>query len=99
MTSMSMTDTKKEALILDHVFYIYYSVQFKKDAYGTQVYGLINSESKVNVMTLASISKLGLKVYSTNVGAQKIDSSIFKTFGMVLTSFQVEDKLERARFF
>ena len=50
-------------------------------------------------MTLGYVSKLGLKIYSTNVGAQKIDSSTLKTFGMILASFQVEDTLERARFF
>ena len=34
-----------------------------------------------------------------NVEAQKIDGSTFETFGMVLASFQVEDKLRKARFF
>ena len=28
---MSMTDARKEALILEHISYIYYSVQFKND--------------------------------------------------------------------
>ena len=50
-------------------------------------------------MTLRYISKLGLKVYSTDVKAQKIDGSTLKTFKMVLASFQVEDTLGRARFF
>ena len=50
-------------------------------------------------MTPAHTSKLGLKVYFTNVRAQKIDGSIFKTFGIVLASFQVKDKLKKARFF
>ena len=48
---------------------------------------LINSGSEVNVMTPADISKLGLRVCRTNVGAQKINSSAFKTFGIVLASF------------
>ena len=50
-------------------------------------------------MTLAYISKLGPKVHHTDIGAQKIDGSTLKIFGMVLTSFQVEDQLGRARFF
>ena len=50
-------------------------------------------------MTLAYASKLGLKVHPTNVKAQKIDGSTLKTFGIVLASFQVKDKLGRARFF
>ena len=50
-------------------------------------------------MTPAYASKLGLQVHRTNIEAQKIDGSTLKTFGMVLASFQVEDKLGRARFF
>ena len=50
-------------------------------------------------MTLKYALKLDLKICYINVKAQKIDSSIFKTFEMVLASFQVEDKLEKARFF
>ena len=50
-------------------------------------------------MTPGYASKLSLKVRLIDVGAQKINGSIFKTFGMVLASFQVEDKLERPRFF
>ena len=36
----------------------------------------MDSGSKVNAMTPAYASKLGLRVYHTNVGAQKIDGSI-----------------------
>lgn len=43
-------------------------------------------------MTPIYIAKLGLKVRFTNVGAQKIDSSIFETFEIVLTKFKIEDK-------
>ena len=50
-------------------------------------------------MTLAYASKLGLKVRPTDVRAQKIDGSTLKMFGMVQTSFQVEDKLGRSRYF
>ena len=50
-------------------------------------------------MALAYVSKLGLKVHSTDVRAQKIDGSTLKTFGMILASFQVKDKLGKARFF
>ena len=50
-------------------------------------------------MTPGYASKLGLKVRPTDVEAQKIDGSTFKTFEMVLASFQVEDTLGKARFF
>ena len=50
-------------------------------------------------MTLAYASKLGLKVWTTNIGNQKIDSSLLRTFEIVIAGFLVEDKLGRARFF
>ena len=43
--------------------------------------------------------KLGLKVWKTNVGAQKIDGSALKIFGMVIADLQIEDKISRLRFF
>lgn len=68
-------------------------MQFKKDQ--AKVQALLNFGNKVKAMTPAYAANLGLKVWSTNVRAQKIDDSIFKTFGMVLASFQIKDKLRR----
>lgn len=42
--------------------------------------------------------KLGLKVYHTNVRAQKINNSIFETFEIVLANFQVKDKQNRTQY-
>lgn len=64
-----------------------------------EIQALINSSSKVNAITLVYILKLGLQARQTNIGDQKIHGSIFKTFKIVLARFQVEDKLEKARFF
>ena len=50
-------------------------------------------------MTLRYASKLGLKICSTKVWAQKIDCSIIKMFEIILTSFQIEDKIENNQFF
>ena len=50
-------------------------------------------------MTPTYIAKLGLKIPHTDVGAWKIDGSTLEIFGMVLASFQVEDKLDQAQFF
>ena len=50
-------------------------------------------------MTPAYTLKLGLKIYPTNIGAQKIDGFTLETFEMILASFQVENKLGRARIF
>lgn len=70
-------------LLFKQVPCIHYPVRFKKDK--AQV--LINSESEVNTMTLVYISKLGLKVRLTNIKVQKVDSSTFEIFGIVLASF------------
>ena len=45
------------------------------------------------------IKKLGFTIWKTNIEAQKIDSSILETFEMVIIDFQVEDKINRPRFF
>ena len=87
--------SKEDDIILDRIPCIHYPIQFKKN----KVWALINSSSKVNAMTSAYASKLGLRVCRTNIGAQKIDGSTFKTFKMVLANFQVEHKLRRAWFF
>ena len=50
-------------------------------------------------MTPAYAKQLGLQVWKTAVGAQKIDGSSLRTFVMVIAGFQVEDKLGKARFF
>ena len=84
-------------MILDRVPCIHYPMQFRKDK-GAIIQALIDLGSKVNAMTPAYIAKLDFKICPTNVEAQKIDSSLVKTFGMVITGFQVEDKLGRVRF-
>ena len=50
-------------------------------------------------MTLVYAKQLGFQVQKTDVGAQKIDGSLLQTFAMVIASFEIEDKLGRARFF
>ena len=89
--------SQKDVVVLDWVFCIRYPIWFKKSK--VQAHALLNFGSEVNAMTPGYASKLGLKVRPTDVGAQKIDSSTLKTFGIVLVSFQVEDKLGRPQFF
>ena len=50
-------------------------------------------------MSPAYAKRLGLKTRKTNVGAQKIDGSTLKTFGMVIAIFQVKDRSGRPKFF
>ena len=44
-------------------------------------------------MTPAYAAYLGLKVRVTNVGVLKIDRFLLVTYGMVIATFQVVDKL------
>lgn len=47
-------------------------------------------------MTLTYATKLDLKIRKTDIGTQNIDGSTFQTFVMVLTSFWIEYKSEKA---
>ena len=98
-----MTGTREEALerekALERVPCIHYSVQFKKDMSKAQVQALINSESKVNAIHPTFAKQLGLPTRPTDVEAQKIDSTILDTYGIVVAAFSVEDKTHRVRFF
>ena len=91
-----MIETSKEDNVaLQRVLCVYYPIWFKKK----EVQALVDFGNEVNAMAPAYAAKLGLKVQKTDIGAQKIDGSIFDTFGMVLADFQVEDKLGRLWFF
>ena len=76
---------------------IHYPLRFCKDTTGVRA--LIDSGSEVNAMSPAYTLKLDLKVYHTNVGAQKVDGFTLEIFEMVPHSFQVEDKLGKIWFF
>lgn len=76
---------------------IYYLVWFKKDR--ANVLALFDSNSKVKTINLAYTTSLGLKIWPTNVKAQKINNSSLQTFGIVQASFQVNNKLGRYWFF
>lgn len=50
-------------------------------------------------MILAYTAIIRLKVCSINIEVQKIYKSIFPTYSIVFTSFQVENKYKRVCFF
>ena len=50
-------------------------------------------------MIPAYAKKLGFQLQKTNIGAQKIDGSTLKTYGIVIAGLQVYDKFEKIRFF
>ena len=60
---------------------------------------MLNSESKVNVMSQAFTQQLGLKICMTNVGAQKIYSTTLETYGIVVFTLSISDKDGREIFF
>lgn len=84
-TSTSVTGTSEEAWV--YILCIYYLVWFRKDK--DTIQALIDSDSKVNAMLPAYTKKLGLQIWETDVGTQKIDESTLSTFGIVITGFQV----------
>ena len=93
-----MIDASTEASkvrVLDKVFCICYPIQFRKDK-SKDVLALLDSGSKVNAMSPAYAAHLDLKVRVTNVGVQKIDESSLATYDMVITAFQVVNKLGRS---
>lgn len=40
--------------------------------------------------------KLGFKICSTNTKAQKINNSILETFDIIITTFQIKNKIKKA---
>ncbi len=50
-------------------------------------------------MSQAFAHQLGLKIWKTNVGTQKIDGTTLETHRMVVSTFFVSDKDGRERFF
>lgn len=82
-------------MLLEKIFSINSLLWFQKNEFQT----LINLGRKINTITLGYASKLGLKVCSTNIRAQKIDNSTLEMFGIILASFYIEDKLGQAQYF
>lgn len=54
---------------------------------------------EVKVINLIFASKIGLKVHSINIRAQKIKNSTIKTFEIVVASVQIENKFGKTQFF
>ena len=76
---------KEADIALERVLCINYPLSFQKNT--ADVRGLINSGRKINAMTPTFAAKLGFKVCSTDIKAQKIDGSSLKIFDIALASF------------
>ena len=96
VTFTLVTSTRKE--VLERVSYIHYPVQFKNLS-ETQVQALINSRSEVNAIYPTFAKQLGLPIGPTNIRAQKINSTILDTHGIVVAAFSVVDKANRVKLF
>ena len=86
-----MTGKKEERL--EWIPYIEYLVTFKN-----QTKTLLNSRSKVNAINSAFAYQLGPKISKTNIKTQKIDSTTFKTYKMVVSIFLYWIKIIRRDF-
>lgn len=83
---MSVIKTsKKNDKVLARILYIDYPLHFQKNINKIQI--LLDLGSEVNAIMPAYVFKLSLQIRFTNVKAQKINGSTFKTFKIVLTSF------------
>ena len=108
-TSTSVTKDNKEAILvsvkeLEQITCIQYPIIFlggvtQDDIELDPVSALLDSGSKVNAMHPAFAERLSLVVQATNVGTQKIDSTIFETYGIVIAVFSVTDQVDKVRFF
>lgn len=74
-----------KVILLQYISCIWYLVQFREDP--KEVKALVKSGSEVNAMTPVYAIKLGFAIGKTNIGAQKIDDSLWKTYNMTTTDF------------
>lgn len=87
-TSTSIIEVRKKskmALFLQRILCTYYPPRFGKNQ--AKIKALIDSNSEINVMFPAYTAKSGLKIWSINFVAQKIDGFILKMFCIMLASF------------
>ncbi len=86
--------TEKTEEKLEWVSCIWYPVTFKD-----QTKALQDLRSKINAMSQAFAHRLGLKIWKTNIRAQKIDGTTLETYEIVVSTFSMSDKENRERFF
>ena len=55
----------------------------------------MNLGNKANIMPLVYTNQVSFWIQKTNVRAQKIDGLLLKTFGIVITNFQIIDQFDK----
>ena len=76
---------------------IRYSITFLKKF--VPILALLDSGSEINAINPTFAQELGLPIRTTDVGAQKINSTMLDNFGMMVVAFSVMDKANWVRFF
>lgn len=79
----TLVTTSLEAISLQFIFYIWYPFQF----YGEEIKVLIDSGSKVNIITPAYAPQLSLRSGTTSVRVQKINYWALKTYRITIARF------------
>ena len=90
-------ESKNEYSNLARVPCIRYPITIQKKF--VPVSALLDSGSEVNTIHPTYTQELGLSMKTTDVGAQKIVSTMLDIFKMVIAVFSVMDKANRVRFF
>ncbi len=85
---------KTEEKELEQISYIWYFVIFKN-----QTEALLDLKSEINAMSQAFAYQLSLKIWKTNVRAQKIDGTTLETYGIVVSTFSMSNKDDKERCF
>ena len=90
-------ESKGEYSNLARVPCIWYSITLRKKS--VSVSTLFDSGSEVNAIHPTFAWELGLPIRPTDIGAEKINSTMLDTYGMVVITFLVTDKANQVRFF
>ena len=64
-----------------------------------QTKALLDSKSKVNIISQAFIIELGLKIRKTNIDTQKNNSTTLKIYRIIVSIFSISDKDDREKIF
>ena len=93
----AVEDSKNLRLNLVQILYIRYPINFRKKF--IPVLALLDLDSKYNTIYLTFAKELGFSIRPIDVGAQKFDGIILKTFRIVVAAFLVTYKANQERFF
>ena len=56
---------------------------------------MLNSSKEINAMNPNFAQKFGFYIQKINIGAEKMNGCILKTSNIVITNFQIENKISK----